>query len=395
MPPRKSHIESLPNELLYQILSYLTQDPPSTHKVNEPPSPEITRASTRRERQDLKHLSRTCSRLLEVVRPLLFAHACVDLIDITFFLSFVKRCGLSRHVDSIVVVGCTAYLHPMELDWWRSALSELDPLRITIVAAPTALGEITGTRIMDDHSWAFNIPYQILQLEQSPNSSGRFTFPDLRNCPNFLHARQWHSLVFNESSSLKAYNHYEYFLFHIPSLLDTWGSPSTIPPPIRSSHPLASLHDLTSFRYTAVFPFYNHIRVVLDVVEKMMTNLQSLTVQLGPSPGNRIIETEQRGSMDPNDPWMELSTGYSLIAHAVRDLGARGTTNALKTFRACDYDIQALRSNLTLVVDNVLAENGWVHDGQGTWTRIEQPPKQRQIEDPGEEDPFVAQSLFI
>ncbi|KAL1964172.1 hypothetical protein VTN77DRAFT_7260 [Rasamsonia byssochlamydoides] len=366
---RKPQLESLPNELLYQIISYLSRDPPSIHRVHEPPSLKLTRS----QRRDLKHLSCTSSHFLELVRPLLFSHACFDIEETDSFLSFVKRSGLSQNVDSIVVFVRTESLNPNELFWWRRVLSDLDPLRITIVAAPTAVGEMAGTKVMDAHSWAFDIPFQILQLEQDPratSSSSRFTFPDLSMCPSFLHARRWDSLVFNESSSLKAYNHYEYFLFHIPSLLDTWGSPSRVPPPIGSFHPFASLRFLTSFRYTAVFPFYNHIRVVLDVVEKMMPNLQSLTVQLAPGPNNRVIEDEQRGSMDPNDPWMELSTGYSLIAHTVRDLGAQKT---LKTFRACDYDIEALRSNLSVVVDGVLSDNEWLHDGHGTWTRIERP----------------------
>ncbi|KAL1980695.1 hypothetical protein VTN96DRAFT_3645 [Rasamsonia emersonii] len=369
----KPQLDSLPNELLYQILSYLSEDPPSIRQVHEPPSLKITRSH----RRNLKHLSCTSSRFLKLVRPLLFAHACFDIEDTEPFLSFVKRSGLSRNVDSIVVLVRTAYLASKEqLFWWRRVLSDLDPLRITIVAAPTVVGEMAATKIMDAHSWAFDIPFQILQLEQDPRTtssssrSSRFTFPDLSACPSFLHARRWDSLVFNESSSLKAYNHYEYFLYHIPSLLDTWGTPSTVPPPIESFDPLASLRYLTSFHYTAVFPFYNHIGVVLDVVERMMINLQSLTVQLAPGPNNRVIEDEQRGSMDPNDPWMELSTGYSLIAHTVRDLGAQRT---LTTFRSCDYDIEALRSNLAVVVDDVLSDSEWLHDGHGTWTRIERP----------------------
>lgn len=356
-------LDSLPNELLYVILSDLALEPPSNSKLHDPPSLDIVRSPNRA----LKNLRRTSSRFDPLVRPLLFAHASVGLKDIDGFLSFVRHAELGRHVVSLVVSTHSPSLGTGE-DWWRRVLSELDPLRVIVVAPPTVIGEAVHTMIVHAHSWAFEVQYQTLQLEQGAGGGvERFTCPDLRNCPNLLHARRWDALYFNESSSLKAYNHYEYFRHRIPSLFDTWGGEGNAPPPMGSFDALAALRFLTHFRYTAVFPFYNHIRLVLDVVDMMMPNLESLTVQLAPGRNNRVIESEQRGSMDPNDPWMELSTGYSLIAHAVRDLGA---VKRLIRFQACDYDIEALRSNLSTVVGDVLPAAQWHHDGQGTWTKI-------------------------
>lgn len=357
-------LDSLPNELLYGILSYLASDPPSFSKLHEPPSPDIARSPNRA----LKSLCATSSRFVPLVRPILLAHASVGLEEIDDFLSFVRHAELTRHVVSLVV-STRSYALGTDEDWWRRVLRELDPLRITIVAPPIVIGEAVRTIIMDAHSWAFEVQYQTLQLAQRDDGSvvERFTCPDLRTCPNLLHARKWDALYFNESSSLKAYHHYEYFRHRIPSLLDTWGGEGNVPPPMGSFEALAALRFLTHFRYTAVFPFYNHIRLVLDVVDMMMPNLESLTVQLAPGRNNRVIEHEQRGSMDPNDPWMELSTGYSLIAHAVRDLGA---VKGLTRFQACDYDIEALRSNLSTVVGDVLPAAQWHHDGHGTWTKV-------------------------
>lgn len=69
--------------------------------------------------------------------------------------------------------------------------------------------------------------------------------------------------------------------------------------------------------------------------------------------------------MDPNDPWMEILTGYSLIAHSVMLLGQTGN---LERFQACDYELDALQSDLAALAGDVLADSGWIHDGHGTWT---------------------------
>jgi hypothetical protein len=115
----------------------------------------------------------------------------------------------------------------------------------------------------------------------------------------------------------------------------------------------------------AVFPFYNHVQLVLDAVE-FMTNLRSLKIQLGPSYNNRVTEIEQRGSMDPSDPWMELATGYSLIAHAVRSLGIK---SYLSKFIACDYEMEPVRAEIDVILGDILCDGPWTHDGHGTWTK--------------------------
>ncbi|KAL2222624.1 hypothetical protein M432DRAFT_11587 [Thermoascus aurantiacus ATCC 26904] len=355
-------LESLPNELLGEIILNLSTDPPSTSRLHEPPSLGITESQTR----DLKHLSYTSSRFHQLVRPLLFRHARFNLEDLDEFLSFIKQSGLSRHVKSIVVIGSDTDAGRRDAFWWHRVLSELDPLRITIVATPLLLGDLATTRVTEAHSWAFDIPLQILHLEQDISVHDRFAVsPELTGRESLFRARPWASFFFNESSFLRAYNHYEYFLLRVPSLFEKWGAMTSAR--LRTGDlpdPLPSLSRLTSFRYTAVFPFYNHVRLVLNAVE-MMTNLRSLSVQLAPCRNDKILEEEQRGSMDPNDPWMEILTGYSLIAHSVMLLGQTGN---LERFQACDYELDALQSDLAALAGDVLADSGWIHDGHGTWT---------------------------
>ncbi|PWY64625.1 F-box domain protein [Aspergillus eucalypticola CBS 122712] len=357
-----SPLESLPNELLDQIISELSASPPSQSRVHKPPCMRITTSRTR----DLKNLARTSSRLLELVRPHLFAHACFDIKDVADFVSFITSLDLGRYVISIVAKGMDSPDHREDPYWWRPVLDSLDPLRIIVIAPPPFLAAMLDTRIMDGHSWAFEIPFQVLQLEQNSRVFKPPLLSEPKHPASLFETRVWSSFAFNESSSLRAYNHYEYFMFQVPSLFNKWGTVASTQMFSERLNLSRSLKSFTSFNYTAVFPFYNHVKLVLDAVE-LMANLRSLSIQLAPSPNDKITEMEQRGSMDPSDPWMEIATGYSLIAHTVRKMGALAS---LVEFRTPDYEFDALRSELSTILGDVLDSSGWVHDGRGTWTKV-------------------------
>ncbi|KAE8371960.1 hypothetical protein BDV26DRAFT_275046 [Aspergillus bertholletiae] len=361
MVSQGSSLEALPNELLDEIISNLSCPPPSLAKLHQPPDTNIVKSSTR----DLKNLSRTSSRLLEVTRPRLFTHVCCDLQDIDELLSFLSASSLTQHVTSAVVKVQPSSDDREDPFWWRRALFYLDPQRITVIAPPSFIGKMMGAQIFEGHSWAFEAPLQILQLEQGTRSFDSPPRSHPGKCSTLLEARSWSSLLFNESSSLKAYNHYEYFLFQVPSFFSTWGSLAYDKPRPQKLTSSPALSRLTSFRYTAVFPFYNHVKLVLNAVE-LMENLRSLSVQLAPCEGDKATELEQRGSMDPSDPWMEIATGYSLIGHSVSDLGSKGS---LTEFCARDYALGPLRAELSPILEDILGRSEWAHDGQGIWTK--------------------------
>ncbi|KAJ9234754.1 hypothetical protein DTO169E5_6467 [Paecilomyces variotii] len=370
-----SRLASLPNELLTEIMFYLDTDPPSTSGLHDAPSLQLTESATK----PLKNLSCTSSQFYHLARPFLFSHLRFDIRDERDFLAFIQKSGLKRRVRSLVVTGKETVTGRRDTTWWQRVLREINPQRITIVASPLFIGDMTLTKVVGTHSWAFEIPLQILQLEQEPPVRGHRD--SISSCPalqdkdddddsattNILSARPWSKLAFNESSSLRAYNHYEYFLLRIPSIFDKWGTLVSDERVIADSlpDPLPSLNRLTSFHYTAVFPFYNHVKLVLDVLETM-TELRSFSVQLAPGKSDSVIEDERRGSMDPRDPWMEIATGYSLIAHAVRDAGNRRN---LVEFQACDYAVEPMQADLRAVVGTVLGGGGWVHDGCGVWRK--------------------------
>ncbi|KAL3479248.1 hypothetical protein BJX99DRAFT_245055 [Aspergillus californicus] len=353
-----SPIEQLPNELLDEIIFHLSTCSPSSKRLHNPPQENITQSRDR----DLKNLSLTCSRFLDVVRPRLFSHGCFRLADLHGYLSFISGSDLGRHVTSVVVkasddtVGCEGSGVP----WWQSLLRCLRPLRLTVIAPPASVGRMLGIQIPEDYSWAFEIPFQVLHLERDHQALDVHVDEqaDLQDC------LPWSSMLFNESSSIKSYSHYEYFLYQVPSLFHR-STLAYTQVPLKQPHLSFSPKNLTSFTYVAVFPVYNHVQIVLDAVA-LMANLRSLKTRLASCQGDRAAEREQRGSMDPSDPWMELATGYTLIAHAVRNLGRNG---CLSEFTACDYEREGVRAEIDAIFENTIPDDSWAHNGLGVWTK--------------------------
>jgi hypothetical protein len=274
---------------------------------------------------------------------------------------------LYRYVISVVVKGdsLSDNYEGFGPFWWRRLLHSVRPLHFTIIAPPSFIKGMLGIQIPEEHGWAFEISLQLLQLNCDGQGPTPAPASQVNEQSTLLDCLPWSSMFFNESSSLKAYNHYEYFLYQVPSLFHRWSSLVSAKSLTGRSRLSFSLENLTSFTYVAVFPFYNHVQLVLDAVE-LMTNLRSLSIQLGPSRNDRVTELEQRGSMDPSDPWMELATGYSLIAHAVRGLGR---TSRLSEFTACDYQMEAVRAEIDMILGDILCDGPWTHNGHGTWIK--------------------------
>ncbi|PGH07594.1 hypothetical protein AJ80_07983 [Polytolypa hystricis UAMH7299] len=372
-----SSMESLPNELLEHIFSFLSccKDIPSSQKIRHVPNHGITTSPC----SDLKHISQTSRRFRELSLANLFSHARLELRDLQPFISFLCRNGLFKYVRSVVVSIRSIFPGSENQLWWETLLGHLDPESLTVIAPPHVFAEMAHCSLEKTHLWAFELPLQIMQFRQ-PFKGKRVmeaavkkpveVADDLTES-TILSARPWSEIHFNEGSSLKAYNNYEYFLLHVPSIMDHWGTTNPLQSKILP-YPTGPITRLKSFHYTAVFPFYNHTNMVLKVIRNML-NLVRLSIQLSPSPGSTILEDErERGSLNPNDPWMELDTSYSLISHTVRYLGVQGE---LEEFQSWDFERSALKDNLATTMKTGL--NGkWVHKGDGLWVKA--PPLEEQ-----------------
>jgi hypothetical protein len=366
-PIPSTSLDTLPNELLSHVLSFLSSDPPSAQKLRQVPSHGITASPV----VDLKNVSRTSSRFRELSRPRLFTHTRHELRDQERFLAFLQQHDLTRLVRSVVVSVRTIFPGSEKPLWWTRLLEEVNPENLTVVAPPYMFADMANCSLKDTHTWAFNLPLQIMQFRQPSQRLPGFQKPA---DDTFFSARPWTEVLFNEGSSLKAYSNYEYYLLRVPSFMEHWGSVD----PLQSKelpYPVEAISRLTCFHYTAIFPFYNHTNLVLKVIRNM-TNLRHLSFQLAPEPQSTIFEEEQQlGTLDPNDPWMELDTSYKLISHSVRYLGVQGS---LVEFRTFDFKLRALRDTLVSKMNNTL-KGKWTHDGTGLW--LKEPPTQQPLPD--------------
>lgn len=311
----RSCLLNLPNELLDFIFDVLDRQPQSTTSFIELPASSWTAS----EACDLKSVSLTSRRLRRAVLPRLFKHARLNPAYLTDFLEFVHQTDLASKIETIVADLQEPYydVHPA---WWCRLLNEIPITRFTIGGSPERLAEIARIPINLHDSWAFNVPYQYLEIQQYPHTAlQHISYDDL---PGLLGAKQWHSVKVNEGSSLAAYTTFEYFLKKPPSLISNIQTYLNVTPDgattettkkwFGSSGPSimstrTMLEDLSEFHFVAVFPFYNHVDDILRCIRKMK-NLRKLFIKLCPQPERSVLDDEIRaaqGHFDINDPWNE------------------------------------------------------------------------------------------
>lgn len=360
----------LPNEILSRIITFVDTPSPFAASMFQKPVLEWPNNGSQAQlsevnprRSTLKSLS-TLNRLLRSLTiPVLFKHAILDPVRLSDFLAFLGQNDLQQRVSSIVAVvsGHYNHVHPA---WWARLLNEVPATRLSILAAPHILAELTGVSSWSTDAWAFDIPHQILSFDQSLEATRhRIDYEDL---PNFLNARPWTNMIVNEGSSVLAYTTYEYFFRRTPSLLSAL-SPSS------STSGDSMFANLTSFQYVAIFPFYNHVDEVLKCIQKM-SRLQKLSIKLCPDPGTTILHDEivaAGGHLDINDPWNECDTSWRLIAHNVAAL-ARG--GVLQELQMSDVQIEGVRESLEFTLNKILNAS-WTYNGEGSglWLRNHNP----------------------
>ncbi|KIW22378.1 uncharacterized protein PV07_12268 [Cladophialophora immunda] len=360
-----------PNEILSRVISFLDTPSPFDADILQKPKSalipfeseagiELTSIPASLHRQHtLKNLTLTCRFLRALTLPVLFKHAVLHPLLLTDFLSFLKRHDLSQHVVSVVahVPGHYNHIHPA---WWARLLNEVPATRFSIVAAPEIFAELAGICSWTSDAWAFDMAFQILRLDQTPEAAQmQIDYDDL---PNFLVARPWQNMVVNEGSSLMAYTTYEFFLRRTPSLLTALHSNNSAAGDVLFAN-------LRSFDFVAIFPFYNHVDEVLKCVRKMR-QLRRLFVKLCPEPSSTVFHDEIEmagGALDIHDPWNECETSWTLIAHSVVFLTTEGQ---LCELQMDDVKVEGMRQTLEQGISSLL-EGRWLYEEpeSGIWRR--------------------------
>ncbi|KAL2353601.1 hypothetical protein BJ546DRAFT_103675 [Cryomyces antarcticus] len=319
--------------------------------------------------------------------------------QISLFLCFVARCNLSLRIESLVVTTnerspgssmvdassgrdakCRSILGECHDAWYR-LLSAISPTQIIVVAPPTSLGSLISGLVEDGDAWAFSdMRLHLLELrcarqsthvcDSAPQpfhlSGGQIKEPHAYPRPNasgLLQMRDWSHLALNEGSFLKAYSTYEYHLKTPPSillwLLATLECEATVPGGSTGQSPCR----LTSFSYTAIFPFGDHLKCYLTVMRKALPSIRSLRLQLAPDPSSEILEdTTRLAKADLNDCWREVHNGYDLESTQLL-----GRNSPLETFTCVEYGTEALVDELDAVF-SPLEQYGWQRQGD-TWNR--------------------------
>jgi len=311
----RTSLLTLPNEVLDHVFAFLEAEPPSARNLVQLPSRDWTISH----QAPLKALSTTSHHIRAIVLHRLFRHSRLDPCQLTPFLEFINRSDLALSIDSMVahISVLQDCFHPA---WYVRLLNEVPLTRLVVGCEPHLFVGITGIRMDLADRWAFDIPYQYLEVRQSASEAIRQSSYDY--LPGLLGVKHWNSIRVNEGSSLAAYTSYQHFLKKPPSLFSNVqiclsSIPlNATPESLRELFPETStqitlvqdmLQNLRDFSFIAVFPFYNHVDNILKCIRRMRS-LESLFIKLCPQAGSTVLDDGIKaagGHIDMNDPWNE------------------------------------------------------------------------------------------
>lgn len=271
-------INDLPNELLTEIFSLLATTPaPSASRLHAAlPTLDIVSSKIR----DLKSISSTSRLWRQVVLPMLFRHATLEISrnqlhchtsskEIAHFASFLLTTPIdspiSNYVKSFVlrVTGPAPgspevpYNYDTSNGLWEILFKLMNPSRVTIVAAPSSLRWSITCRPFY-HLIPSSEELQALSLERDPEAN-----VPLRKLPSSLLQRGWTRLTLNEGS-LERWDddHYQASGTLVPMLfrestfsrtINDFSYVSCWPPPLHFSHLIWNLPRLKRF-YCQIVP---------------------------------------------------------------------------------------------------------------------------------------------
>lgn len=306
------------------------------------------------------------------------------------YLEFVTSQNLQKHVTSLVIsTAVDAYLEDPSsrypccdtnlagipglrtVTFWKDIFSVLNPSRLVLLAPPPSLAYFLDMPISMKDAWAFEIPYQLLELRQHDNLCAGLRAVPIETSRDHekggicsLREGRWEHLLLNEGSHLKAYSTYEYFFQDAPSISNEL---LTMVGCYRGKE-----RRLTSFTYISIFPSYNHMEKIygnLGVVSPELALIRpaSIHLKLAPDPLENLLGNPKRqGRADLNDCWSEFESSYQILAYTAKQLGRAGH---LKSVSSGDYHAEAIKAIVNRYMGTEL--HGWTRSGLGAWTRDE------------------------
>jgi hypothetical protein len=382
------HIDDLPNELLDYIFSFLDVRPPSSWKLYDEPEFAITSNAE----APLKAASCVSRRWRAAVLPRLYQHVCLIVKSGEFtprpimndevqpLLDFIRERELVHWVQSFTIcisekklydnTGGSYKLHDFS-GFWHTVFDAINPLTLTIVAPPEALGSLTSCHVYSEDAWAFSMPYHMLQLsrhdktlapppskvafDQTTRSSPSQLFTPLHSA--LFTIRPWSDLLLNEGSFIKSYSSYEYFLKHPPSILsDLVGADIPLNKPLLPS-------TIRNFSYIAMFPSSPHFQQLTNHFPR----LDKLYVQFVPR--NDILNDKDAiGHSDTRDMWMERNSCYLTLMREIFSAPSAGNYRYLREFESGDAADQDAWAQAVDYVENI-GDSIWKVESDGVFVK--------------------------
>jgi len=393
-------LDRLPEELLCQIIGYLDHDGLCATSISEEPAIEHTRDPF----PHIKNMSLMSKEWRARVFPMLFAHLHLKLVnsdstplsddflhlDITKLLQFCSDYNMADKVRTILVSSAEIF-NPEQQNrrmasiwlelFWKKILSTFYMETLTIIAPPPTLALLTRASTRDEDGWLFKIPYQRLDLRRHEKADVLAAAAFMANPEPFVDTISgigddedptsvsilvdWKDVTYNQGSSLNIYKTYHYFEKR---------------PPCIFTHELTPAFNLfvniTSFSWIMVFPHYNHVVRMIDILTEATKRLRRLEVQFVPTPGSTVLDDTDlisRGDLRLNDCWGEVSRGYHHIAEMLSTqqpmlhLGA----TIIREFRCLDCHHPAMKQELDELFEEValdwktFADDEWHWDPNG------------------------------
>lgn len=365
----------LPAELVLQILSFLIEiKPHSTRNLHAEPSEALLQSGY----TPVKDLSLTCRHLRNLCLQTLFTNVKLTLTSAGLSastgrsISFFQDHDLVGGIESVLFyqVASDAINNEHEhvnmprcnmesqILW---VISRLNPSVVTIMLPPSCFQDLMPYDLRESDDWAFQIPYQVLHLTRPTNIPPACVSVNDAQDNSILNTRPWGHCTFNEGSSIRAYNTYEYFHKHGPSIFN----------PINEQKMLDAvwrvLPYLTSLDYVAVFPFsVRHMQQFCHFLMVAAPNLQYLRTRLSPTRENGVLDDKKAmGTCERTDLWRELELNYASLTNFLM----QGYLDSLSYFTVLEYDNPELRDAIHRVCD--MGAN-WAHVGNGEWVKFVQ-----------------------
>ena len=349
----------LPTELLDNILSLVaTKEPPSTENLHEEPSLSSLTSSN----HPLKNLRRSCQLLRSLSQNNLFSFLKSKIKDIPELISFVRKQELRGRIRSLVLYASTLEEVDSATLWSlvQDAVDAIDPSSVTFMLPPATFEAILPYQLEMEHAWAFNIPLQILRLEQNQERNQQARLTTSGTDHKLFGLRPWVHMTFNEGSSVQAYSTYEFFSKRPPSVF----YPKVSEP---SFNPFPSVYKnilprIVSLDYIAVFPIDR--RVLPYGLFPCLKSLKHLRIRLAPTKSNNVLDNPKiLGRCSRSDLWIELRSAYVTFTGVWIDWA-----RSLEDVTFLDYSNATVREIIDSNTTNCKRAN-WRPTGEGRWTK--------------------------